>query len=134
MDIAEPWTPNPENDAEGGIEKSSQDFHLEGSPLMPDLLPSTSPKLAQERTGSLSPKHETGMPILSSAPVIEDRLEIDGVLNQCARLLIDSPRNHEVQSDNDKEDEVYPSSTGTPARNIAFFLFCLSFSRGKLRI
>lgn len=129
MDITESWTPNhtfstEKSDAKGGIETSSKDFHLEGSPQMPDLLPSGSPQLAPERTGRLSPKHETGISILASAPAIEDRLEIDGVLNQCARLLIDSPSDHEAESEKDNEEcggTVCPSSTGTPARNTELF-------------
>jgi len=130
MDVAESWTPNhafstKEGDAKGGVEKSSPDFHFEGSPQMPDLLPSRSPQLAQERTGSLSPKHETGMSVLSPAPAIEERLEIDGVLNQCTRSSNDSPSDHEVQSGKDKEDpggKLCLVPTGTPARNTELFL------------
>lgn len=128
MDIAESWTPkhalsSEKSDAKGDQEKSSGDLHLEGSPQMPDLLPATSPQVAQEGSGSLPSKHKSEISTPSPTPAIEDRLEIDGVLNQCARLLIDSPREHGVQSEMSKDhgEKASPSPTGTPARNSELF-------------
>ena len=67
------------SDANGAVEASSNDLHLEGSPQMPDLLTCRSPRLTQERKGILPPKHKTGNPIPSSTPGIKDRLAFPAV-------------------------------------------------------
>lgn len=105
MDIAEPYTPIDDR-------RGSENVSKEESPQLPDLLPSISPQLAQETTGSLSPKLIPESCTLSSAQAMKDT---DGALNECAPLLINSLGDHELQSEKDKHDEVYPSSAGTVA-------------------
>lgn len=66
MDISELTSAN------GVVEAGAKDLHLEGSPQLPDLVPSRSPQLKQERKGSLPPKHKSGTPIPSSTPANKD--------------------------------------------------------------
>jgi len=60
--------------ANGAAETSAKDLHLEGSPQLPDLVPTRSPELKQERKGSLPPKQKTGTLIPSSTPANENIL------------------------------------------------------------
>lgn len=60
--------------AKEAAEASAKDLNLEGSPQLPDLVPSRSPQLKQERIGSLPPKQKTGTPMPSSTPANKDIL------------------------------------------------------------
>ena len=74
MDKTHSWTLNrafsTQKSGARAVGTSSNDLHLEGSPEMPDLLPSRSPRLTQERIGLLPSKYLTETTI---TPGIEDR-------------------------------------------------------------
>ena len=79
LDNADFWTPNQAFSTEKsgdkiGAEISSKDLNLEGSPETPDLLPSRSPQLAEEREGRITPKLKSGPSIPSPAIAIDSRL------------------------------------------------------------
>lgn len=50
---------------------NAKDLQSEGSPQLPDLVPSKSPQFKQERKGSLSSKHKSGAPKPSSTPATD---------------------------------------------------------------
>lgn len=50
---------------------NDKDLQSEGSPQLPDLVPSKSPQFKQERKGSLSSKHKSGAPRPSSTPATD---------------------------------------------------------------
>jgi hypothetical protein len=105
----------------GAAETSAQDLQLEGSPQLPDLVPSRSPQLKQERKGSLPPKHKTGTPVPSSTPANKDTLPvcstklqkeaIEGKTFGCSEQLIPIAK-HEAEQSMTRDE----SSSGTAGR------------------
>lgn len=110
LDHADFSTPNQAFSTEkSGTAISSNDLNLEGMSQTPDLLPSRSPQLDQERSGSLPPKLKTETSKLENrltAPAPTPKLRegaVENVGSECSEQSICRIR-HEVEQGRTKDE------------------------------